>query len=132
MKSRNWLKVAGVIGAIIVLLFSIKAIGNWASKENNDKEDNDTIGIQSESVEVYVQDVCITPQTLQFMAANNGIELIQMEDSSATFEIVNDEQRIVLYEELSKMGRVEETGDNIGGNQVKVVIISVSDETGGD
>lgn len=180
MKSMKWFKTAGVIVAIIVLLFSVKVIGNWGSmdkgkglddgtiqEENHEKEekpmiamdensiaqDKDTDNIEekresqsskedkdegdvkmirSESVEVYVQDVCITPQTLQFMAANNDLDLIEMEDSSATFGIKNDEHRVILYEELSKMGEVKETGDNIGGNQVKVVIISVMSETEGD
>ncbi|HZJ83768.1 MAG TPA: zf-HC2 domain-containing protein [Clostridia bacterium] len=178
MRNRVWLKTAGAIVATVILLFTVKAIGNWSAldgdpdieepqqesdqlkdssmlamdeeaegehiedsgaktmneemQSNASKEDFrvvDRMGIQSESVEVYVEDICITPQTLQFMAVSNELELVHMDENSATFEMLNDEQRILLYEELSKMGNVIEVGETVGGDRVKVVIKSITDKT---
>lgn len=86
-------------------------------------------GIQTEAIELYVQDICITPQTLQFMVANNGLELVDMDEDSATIQTLNEEQRIVLREELSKMGEIKEVGEKTGTDQVQVFILNVVDNT---
>ncbi|NLN40580.1 MAG: hypothetical protein GX160_01045 [Clostridiales bacterium] len=81
-----------------------------------------TMKVQSDLVEVYVQDICITPQTLKLMANSNGLDLIKSDENSVVIEIKEEKERNILYEELSKMGEIRDIGENIGGNEVKIII----------
>jgi len=97
-----------------------------AEVTSTDQDQEDTrqsiMKIQSDLVEVYVQDICITPQTLKLMANNNGLELISSDENSIVIEIRDEEQRIILYKELSKMGEIRDIGENMGSNEVKIII----------
>jgi hypothetical protein len=92
--------------------------------ENTDGIDESIMTIQSDLVEVYVQDICITPHTLMLMANNHGLELIENDEDSVVIDIRDDEERSILYRELSKMGEVRDIGENIGSNEVKIIIKS--------
>lgn len=69
--------------------------------------------IESDIVEVYVQDVCITPQTLKFMAIDNELELVESDENSIVVKIIDYDQRRILFDELSKMGEIKEVGKKI-------------------
>lgn len=91
-------------------------------KESEESYTGSSRGIQSDIVEVYVQDICITPQTLKFMAINNELELVESDENSVVIEIMDDEQRNILFDELSKMGEIREVGQETGGSKVKIII----------
>lgn len=102
-----------------------------SDKESYKGEDIDLdneVRIESDLVELYVQDICITPQTLQFVAINNELELLESDEESVLIEIRDDEQRKVLYKELSKMGEIKDIGQNIGDNRVRIVIKNKGDQ----
>ncbi len=97
---------------------------NEAYEEEKFDLENSQRKIQTDIVEVHVQDVCITPQTLKLMAINNGLELVESDENFVVIEIVDDEQRSILFDQLSKMGEVKEVGQDKGGNRVKIFIKS--------
>lgn len=78
--------------------------------------------IQSDVVEVYVQDICITPETLKFIAIDNELELIGSDENSIDIKVSSQEDRSIIYHELSKLGEVKDIGENMDNDQVKIII----------
>lgn len=79
-------------------------------------------GIQSNVVEVYVQDICITPETLKFIAIDRELELVRSDENSVDIKVSGQEDRNTLYHELSKLGEVKDIGDNMDSDQIKIII----------
>ncbi len=98
------------------------------SMENDLEDKRESImKIQSDLVELYVQDICISPETLKLMVINNGLELIRSDEDSVVIEIKEEEERNILYKELSKMGEIRDIGENIGSTEVKIIIKNKSE-----
>lgn len=98
------------------------------SLENNQEDIRESITkIKSDLVEIYVQDICITPETLKLMVINNGLELLRSDENSVVIEITGEEDRNILYKELSKMGEIRDIGENIGSTEVKIIIKNKSE-----
>jgi hypothetical protein len=88
-----------------------------------DNTENDVGRIKTDFVKVKVQDVCITPFTIKMMAVNNGIDVIKSSEDSVILKLNNPEHREILYRELSRLGEVEEAGDDTESMQVTIVIV---------
>lgn len=73
-------------------------------------------------VEVYVQDICITPETLKFIAIDRELELVGSDENSVDIKVSGQEDRNTLYHELSKLGEVKDIGDNMDSDQIKIII----------
>ena len=98
------------------------------SLENDQEDIRESITkIKSDLVEIYVQDICITPETLKLMANSNGLDLIKSDENSVVIEITGEEDRNILYKELSKMGEIRDIGENIGSTEVKIIIKNKSE-----
>lgn len=79
--------------------------------------------IKSDKVELRVQDVCITPQTLMIRAIQHGIDMVDQTENSITLKVTSIEQRKALYRELELLGVVEEVGTNFESDTVTIVIV---------
>lgn len=85
-----------------------------STDDSSEELDLDSIGFISHSeVMVHVNDVCIVPRTLVFMAANKEWDVVKTGDDSITLELESDDDLIALYDELSKMGEVKEEGSEL-------------------
>lgn len=92
------------------------------SKTSEQAEDADGY-IKVDKVELRVQDVCITPQTLMIRAIQHGIEVVEQTENSITLRVKSIEQRKALYRELELLGEVEEVGTNFESDMVSIVIV---------
>lgn len=93
-----------------------------AISEAENQYSNGIGSIQTDIVEVYVEDICITPQTLKDIAINNQFELIEADDNSVVIEMRDQTEREILYQELSKLGEIREVGQSTEENLVRIVI----------
>lgn len=88
------------------------------------KQASETDGyIKSDKVQLKVQDVCITPQTLAVRAIQHGIDVLDQTEDSITLKVNSVEQRKALYRELKLLGTVEEVGTDFQSETVTVVIV---------
>jgi len=79
--------------------------------------------IKSDRVELTVQDVCITPQTILMRALQHGMDMVDQTQDSITLEVTSVEQRRALYQELKLLGTIKEVGTNFESYTVTVVIV---------
>ncbi|NLJ41958.1 MAG: hypothetical protein GX352_10200 [Clostridiales bacterium] len=82
----------------------------------------ETRAIQTDVVEVYTEDICITPYALKLMALDNDMEPIESDENSVVIVLDGEDKRHILFEELSKMGEIKEVGSNNIEDQVRVII----------
>ncbi len=81
-------------------------------------------GLLTEDVAVKVQDVCANTQAIERIALMHDIEVVEIEDDSIIVEVDTLEKRRTLYEELSKLGKVENLGRDQHSGKVKITIVS--------
>lgn len=79
--------------------------------------------IKSDKVELIVQDVCITPQTILMRVLPHGIDVVDQTQDSITLKVTSVEQRKALYSELKLLGAVKEAGSNVESDTVTIVIV---------
>ena len=65
--------------------------------------------IQSDVVEVYAG-YMHNPETLKFIAIDNELELIGSDENSIDIKVSSQEDRSIIYHELSKLGEVKDIG----------------------
>ena len=76
----------------------------------------------TEDVIIYVQDVCITPQAVEWVARIHDIDVLKIGEDSITLEVDSKPKRDVLLEELHKLGIVENIGSDRDSSQIKITI----------
>lgn len=80
-------------------------------------------GVLTEEVVIKVQDVCANPQAVERMAFIHDIEVIDVQEDSIIVKIDTKEKRRLFYDELSKIGMVENVGSNRESSEVKITIL---------
>jgi hypothetical protein len=86
-------------------------------------EQDSTGYIKSDVVELRVQDVCITPETLRIRAIQHGIDVIGVSENDITLRITTIKQRKILYQELELLGVVRDIGTDFNSDTVSVIIV---------
>lgn len=95
-----------------------------STKSENSQQAQEADGyIKSDKVELKVQDVCVTPQTLMIRALQHGIDVVDQAEDSITLRVTSIEQRKALYRELELLGIVEEVGTDFESDTVTIVIV---------
>lgn len=88
------------------------------------EEETETMDyIRTDMVELMVQDVCVTPQTLMTKALQHGINVLDVSEDDITLQFTEEEQKKVLYEELKMVGTVRDVGTDFNTDIVLIIII---------
>lgn len=82
----------------------------------------DIPGIKTNAVDLNADSVQVTVDTLRNIADQHGIEVLDLSCQGITLR-VKDGHREILYQELSRFGRIVETGDQTGGDTVSIMIL---------
>ncbi|NLO82433.1 MAG: hypothetical protein GX094_05160 [Clostridiales bacterium] len=99
-----------------------KEIDTGISLEESVGED-DVDAIKSDVVELEVQDICVTPQTLMTKALQYGISVIDVAERDITLQFTDEEQRKLIYRELKMLGTVRDVGTDFSSDTVSIIII---------
>jgi hypothetical protein len=82
----------------------------------------DIARIETNAIDLKVDGVNVTVETLRSIAQEYGIEVLDYSCQGITLK-VEEEHREILYRELSHLGRIVETGDQIGTNTISIMIL---------
>lgn len=91
--------------------------------KKNDIESLQKDGVLTDEVVVKVQDVCANPQAVERMALIHDIEVLDVQEDSIIVEIDTEEKRKLFYDELSKIGMVENVGSDRESHEVRITIL---------
>jgi len=78
--------------------------------------------IETNSIDLNVKSVIVTVDTLRDIAYEHGIEVLDFSCQGITLS-VTEELREILYTELSRLGRIVETGDQYGTDAISIMIL---------
>ncbi len=78
--------------------------------------------IETNAIDLKADSVKVTVDTLRNIAIQHGIEVLDFSCQGITLR-VKDEHREILYQELSRFGRIVETGGQTGGDTVSIMIL---------
>lgn len=106
-----------------------EALEDSAEKEAEDEQKGavkpmDEYRSLTEEVVIRVQDVCANPQAIERMAFMHDIEVLEVQEDSIIVEIDTREKRKLFYDELSKLGTVENLGKDEDSSKIKITILS--------
>ena len=78
--------------------------------------------IESNAIDLTVDSVQVAVDDLRNIANEHGIEVIDLSCQGITLR-VNEDHRKTLYRELSRLGRIVETGDKFGTDTISIMIL---------
>jgi hypothetical protein len=78
--------------------------------------------IETNAIDLNVEGVNVTVETVRDIAEEHGIQVLDFSCQGITLK-VGEEHREILYTELSRLGRIVETGDKIGTNTISIMIL---------
>lgn len=78
--------------------------------------------IETNAIDLNADSVMVTVDDLRNIAYEHGIEVIDFSCQGITLR-VSEDHREILYRELSRLGRIVETGDRYGTDTVSVMIL---------
>lgn len=80
------------------------------------------MSIQTNEIKLYIEDKSGIVEKLYIVVEQNGISIIEEIENGLIVEVIDDEQRTILYAELANLGQIEEIGVQ-DGNMVTIHII---------
>jgi len=78
--------------------------------------------IETNAIDLTVDSVQVTVDDLRNIANEHGIEVLDLSCQGIMLR-VNEEHREILYTELSRLGRIVETGDKFGTDTISIMIL---------
>lgn len=105
-----------------------KGVEKSIDKEmDNSRVDRDDLSqaekILTEDIVIGVEDVCANPQAVEWMAIILDIEVLDIDEDSIVVEVDDEEKRELFYDELSKLGTIENLGRDRQSKRIRISIV---------
>ena len=102
-----------------------KSFANDTSQKDSSSCDTskEALYIKTNKVRIRVQDICVIPNTLETIAYKNEMDVEKVYEDGILIRVSGIEDRKVLYDELSKLGTIEDIGDNCNDNNIRIIIV---------